>query len=127
MKVLVDTSALIWWLSDSSRLQTEARAMISDPGNEILVSVVSLWEIAIKVRIGKLQAEIEEIENQVEREGFRRLAIQPAHLRTLMSLPQHHRDPFDHLLIAQAIDEDAVFLTSDRQATRYPVRMSAAD
>lgn len=126
MKVLLDTSALIWWLSDSPRLQTEARAMISDPGNEILVSVVSLWEIAIKVRIGKLQAQIEEIENQVEREGFRRLAIQLAHLRTLMSLPQHDRDPFDHLLIAQAIDEDAVFLTSDRQATRYPVRMSAA-
>lgn len=100
--------------------------MIADPANQVLFSVVSLWEIAIKVRVGKLKADIGEIESQIERDGFRRIAITPEHLRALMSLPQHHRDPFDHLLMAQAVGEDAVFLTSDRQLARYPVRLAQA-
>jgi len=124
--MLLDTSALIWWFLDSPRLRIEAQAMIADPANQVLFSVVSLWEIAIKVRVGKLKADIGEIESQIERDGFRRIAITPEHLRALMSLPQHHRDPFDHLLMAQAVGEDAVFLTSDRQLARYPVRLAQA-
>lgn len=126
MKVLLDTHALLWWLSDSPRLDGKARAMISDRAHEILVSVASLWEIMVKIRIGKLQADIAEIEDAIDRQGFRRIAISPDHLKALVLLPVHHRDPFDHLLIAQAISEDATFLTGDRQAEFYPVRVAAA-
>ena len=122
MKVLLDTNVLLWWLMGSPRLDDGSRDLIADPSNEILVSVVSLWEIAIKVRIGKLRADLHEIEGQIEQEGFQRVAIASAHLGALMPLPQHHRDPFDHLLMAQAISEEAVFLTSDRLVQRYPVR-----
>ncbi len=120
--MLLDTNVLLWWLTASPRLDDRSRDLIADTSNEVLVSVVSLWEIAIKVRIGKLQADIHEIEEQIEQEGFRRVAIASAHLRTLMPLPQHHRDPFDHLLMAQAISEEATFLTSDRLVQRYPVQ-----
>ena len=120
--MLLDTNVLLWWLTASPRLDDRSRDLIADTSNEVLVSVVSLWEIAIKVRIGKLQADIHEIEEQIEQEGFQRVAIASAHLRTLMPLPQHHRDRFDHLLVAQAISEEATFLTSDRLVQRYPVQ-----
>ncbi|MDI1364094.1 MAG: type II toxin-antitoxin system VapC family toxin [bacterium] len=126
MKVLLDTNVLLWWLSDSPRLNAEARALIGDPAHEVLVSVASLWEIAVKVRIGKLQADLGEIEDALDRQDLRRLAISPDHLRALIALPTHHRDPFDHLLIAQAISEAAIFLTGDRQLERYPARIAAA-
>jgi PIN domain nuclease of toxin-antitoxin system len=77
----------------------------------------------VKVRIGKLQADVGEIINAVRREGFTVLDIGMAHLVTLAGLPMHHRDPFDQLLIAQAVTEDATFMSEDRNATRYPVRM----
>lgn len=126
MKLLLDTNALLWWLSDSPRLNVEARALIGDPDHEIVVSAVSLWEIAIKVRIGKLEADIALIEDALNASDFSRLAILPKHLEALMALPTHHRDPFDHLLMAQAISEAAVFLTGDRQAQLYPVSVVTA-
>lgn len=126
MKVLLDTNALLWWLTDSPRLHKTARALITDPAQEILVSVVSLWEIVIKVRTGKLQVDLSEIETVIDSEGFRRLAIGADHLQALVALPSHHRDPFDHLLMAQAVSEDALFLTSDGQAQLYPVRVAQA-
>ncbi|WP_426030629.1 type II toxin-antitoxin system VapC family toxin [Caulobacter sp. DWP3-1-3b2] len=124
--MLLDTNALLWWLVDSPRLDAAARALIADPAHDILVSVVSLWEIVIKVRIGKLQIDLGEIEEAIASENFHRLAIAPDHLKALRTLPSHHRDPFDHLLIAQAISENAIFLTSDRQAQLYPVRVAVA-
>jgi PIN domain nuclease of toxin-antitoxin system len=123
MRLLLDTQALLWWLSDDGRLEIQARALIEDPGNDVLVSVVSLWEIAVKVRIGKLQADLREIVESVGREGFSPLGISMPHLLTLVELPKHHRDPFDHLLIAQAIAEDAAFVSEDRNAPRYEVRL----
>ncbi len=122
MKFLLDTHALLWWLADDDQLGGKAREMVADPANDILISVVSLWEIAVKVRIGKLQADVEEIINTVQREGFTVLDIGRAHLVALARLPMHHRDPFDHLLIAQAMTEDATFMSEDRNAARYPVR-----
>ncbi len=123
MRLLLDTHALLWWLSDDSRLGAQARALIEDPGNDVLVSMVSLWEIAVKVRVGKLQADVREIVDHVAREGFSPLDVGVSHLLTLVELPKHHRDPFDHLLIAQAIAEDAVFVSEDRNAPRYEVRL----
>lgn len=123
MKLLLDTHALLWWLSDDQRLGPGPRILIADPGNDILVSVVSLWEIVVKLRVGKLEADIGAIERAIARDGFQRLAITPAHLSVLATLPVHHRDPFDHLLIAQALDEDALFVSEDQSMPLYPVRL----
>jgi len=122
MKLLLDTHALLWWLTDDKQLGRQARELIEDPGNDILVSMVSLWEIVVKTRIGKLQADIKEITDAVQQEGFILLDIAVAHLLTLAGLPMHHRDPFDHLLIAQAIAEDATFISEDRNTARYAAR-----
>ena len=123
MKLLVDTHALLWWLSDDRRLGQEARTLIADPGNDVLVSVVSLWESVVKLRVGKLKADIGAIERAIVRDGFRQLAITPAHLTVLANLPLHHRDPFDHLLIAQALDEDALLVSDNQNMPLYPVQL----
>lgn len=112
MKCLLDSHALLGWLADDKQLGRQARELIEGPGNDVLISMVSLWEIVAKTRLGKLQADIREITNAVQHEGFTLLGI--AHLLTLARLPMHHRDPFDHLLIAQAITEDATFISEDR-------------
>jgi len=95
---------------------------MADPGNDVIVSTVSLWEIVLKARIGKLNADFDEIIREVEREGFSRLGIHDRHLQILQNLPMHHRDPLDHLLIAQAIAEAAVFLSADRDVKQYQVQ-----
>lgn len=126
MKLLLDTHALLWWLMDDQRLGPRARTLIADPAHEVWVSAVSLWEIVVKQRAGKLEGDIAEILREVRRNGFRLLDIAPAHLVALAALPLYHRDPFDHLLMAQAIAEGASFLTEDTHAARYPVRVAAA-
>jgi PIN domain nuclease of toxin-antitoxin system len=123
VKFLLDTHALLWWLADDSQLGRQARELVEDPGNDVLVSMVSLWEIAVKTHIGKRQADIKEIMDAVRQEGFTLLDISMPHLLALAGLPTHHRDPFDHLLVAQAITEDATFISEDRNTARYPVRL----
>ena len=123
MKLLLDTHALLWWLADEKQFGQRARDLVEDPANDVLVSMVSLWEIVVKVRVGKLRADVGKIADSVQKEGFILLDVAVTHLRTLAELPMHHRDPFDHLLIAQAITEDAGFVTEDRNATRYPARI----
>ena len=120
----MDTHALLWWLADDDRLGTQARALIEDPANDVLVSVGSLWEIVVKVRVGKLEARIGVVAAAVEGDGFALLGIGVTHLAALATLPTHHRDPFDHLLIAQAIVEDATFVSDDRHAPDYPVKLA---
>ncbi len=122
MKFLLDTHAFLWWLADDDKLGRQARKWVEDPANDILISMVSLWEIALKVRIGKLEADTKEIANIIQRDGFTLLDMSLKHILALRELPIHHRDPFDHLLMAQAITEDATFLSEDRNAARYPVR-----
>ncbi len=125
MKLLLDTHALLWWLSDDDRIAPQARELISDPGNDVLVSAASLWEIVVKVRVGKLEADVEAISEALGRQDFTWLGIDADHLRTLARLPLHpnHRDPFDHLLIAQAITEEAIFVSEDRHVSQYAVRV----
>jgi PIN domain nuclease of toxin-antitoxin system len=89
VKVLLDTHALLWWLSDDDRLGRRARDLIEDPGNDVLVSMVSLWEIAVNTRIGKLQADIGEITDAVRRDGFTLLDIGIPHLLTLAGRTAH--------------------------------------
>ena len=125
MKLLLDTHALLWWLSDDAQLGSQARSLIEDPATDVLVSTVSLWEIVVKMRVGKLQADIGEILEVIERQGFTLIDIRSSHLLALARLPMHHRDPFDHLLIAQAIAEAAAFVSGDRNAPKYPVELAA--
>jgi len=121
MKLLLDTHALLWWLADDDRLGARARDLIADPGNDVLISTASLWEIVLKVRVGKLEASTKDILDAIKRDGFTLLDIRPTHLLALAGLPLHHRDPFDRLLIAQAITEEATFISEVRHTPRYPV------
>ncbi|MGU3361103.1 type II toxin-antitoxin system VapC family toxin [Methylobacterium sp. M6A4_1b] len=121
MRLLLDTHALLWWLLADTRLGRAAQDLIADPANDVLVSVASLWEIQVKVRVGKLKADLGTILDAVGDQGFELVGITPAHLLALADLPRHHGDPWDHLLIAQANVEGAVFVTEDRHVPAYPV------
>lgn len=123
MKLLLDTHALLWWLADDPRVGPRARDLIADPENEALVSVVALWEVVIKQRVGKLNVDCDKIIRTVQRTGLHLLGIRPEHLRALAGLPSFHRDPFDHLLIAQTVAERAVFISNDGRAPMYPVQV----
>ena len=119
MRILVDTQALLWWLMDSERLGTKARRIfISD---EPVVSPVVSWEIAIKASLGKLSADVSEVSRVIAEQGFERLGISDRHMINLQSLPFHHRDPFDRMLIAQSDAEDLPILTSDAKIALYDV------
>lgn len=121
MRLLLETHASLWWLNDDEKLGHHARRLISDPKNDVLVSAVSLWEITVKLRIGKLDADIEEILAILPEQGFDRLDITDAHLIAPAALPLHHRDPFDHLLMAQAVAEVAHFVSQDRNVALYGI------
>lgn len=125
MRVLLDTHALIWLITDEPRLGKAARAVILDPANDVFVSIVSFWEMAIKMRAGKLGGiGLEKVMQAVTAHGVTQLPLAPHHILALLKLPVYpdHRDPFDHQLLAQAIAERLVFLTEDRNAVRYDVR-----
>lgn len=126
MRLLLDTHVLIWSLQRPEGLNRRARELLTDPENEVLASAVSLWEIAVKKRAGKMEAELGLIIGGIAEQGFVRLGLEDTHLQALLGLPFHHRDPFDHLLVAQAIAEDAAFVSRDKMATRYPVKVIAA-
>lgn len=123
MKLLLDTHVLLWFASGDVQLGRRARTAIADPENDVLVSVVSLWEAAIKVRIGKLEVDLQNLIANSVRAGFRMLDLTPVHVARLMWLPttEQHRDPFDHLLLAQAAAEEATFVTNDGHAKLYGV------
>jgi len=123
VKLLIDTHVLLWWLADDVRIGDESRDVLADPRNDVLYSVVSLWEIVVKTRIGKLRADIGTVSRALMESGFLRLDIAVPHLESLVALPSHHRDPFDHLLLAQAIAEKAIFLSDDGKVGAYPVQV----
>lgn len=124
MKFLLDTHALLWLRGNPERLKAETVRVLADPANAVFVSVVSLWEILVKCRIGKLQADIDVlIAGLAPASKLQLLAIDQQHLSALKSLPSYpqHRDPFDHLIIAQAISERMTLVTQDRHAPLYSV------
>lgn len=121
MKLLLDTHAILWWLDDDAQLGPETHALIQDPANVSVVSMVFMWEMAVKVWIGKLTPDLRTMFSTLKAQGFTLLNIEAAQLKTLIDLPMHHRDPFDHLLIAQAITEGATFVSADRRTALYPV------
>ena len=121
MNLLVDTHILLWQLHDDPRFRKRWREILEDTEREVFVSEVSLWEIAIKVRAGRLEVKLSDVERAVDRLGYLWLALTRTHLRTLMTLPVIHRDPYDHLLLAQADSEGLLLLTHDDEMTRYGV------
>ena len=125
MTLLLDTSAFIWWVMEDERLGPRARAAVADPERQVYVSAVSAWEIAIKRSLGKLQLD-GDVGALVEREEFDELPIRIVHALEAESLPPHHRDPFDRMLVAQSRHEGLVLLTGDRVFTRYDVPLLPA-
>lgn len=119
MKLLLDTHILLWWLNNSDELNENTKGFIADPENLVYVSAVSLWEIVIKESLGKLKMP-KNWSTVVREESFRQLSITWEHSLKVAALPNIHRDPFDRLLIAQALTEGLTFLTNDDKLLKYP-------
>jgi PIN domain nuclease of toxin-antitoxin system len=120
MKLLLDTHAFLWWDTNDDRLPVSVRSAIASPRNEVFVSAVTVWEIAIKRASGKLTFH-GSAAKAIEQHGFLPLPITVEHAECAGELPQLHRDPFDRLLVAQAQLEGLVLATVDEQILRYPV------
>jgi PIN domain nuclease of toxin-antitoxin system len=119
-RLLVDTHALLWWLTDDPALTPTARAAIAEPLDEPLVSAASVWEIAIKRALGKLDAP-DGLPDEVTDAGFAWLPVAAQHAWAVRTLPLHHRDPFDRLLVAQALTEQVPIVTADPRFAQYGV------
>ena len=124
-RLLLDTQALLLALADEPALSSSARSAIADPANDVFVSAVSIWEIAIKRALGKLKAP-SGIAGVVEESGFQELVVTSFHAEQAGDLPMHHRDPFDRMLVAQAQAEGLIIVTSDRRIPLYGVRTVSA-
>ena len=129
MKLLLDTHILLWYLEGHSNLPEAQRLKIEDRRNQVAVSAVTLWEMTIKIAIGKLELmdDLATIENTLLRQGILILPIQTVHLQRLLSLPFHHRDPFDRLIIAQALAEEMTLVSDDTAFSTYPVSLLPAE
>jgi PIN domain nuclease of toxin-antitoxin system len=118
MRLLLDTHILLWWLADSPSLPGQAREWIADPANTVFVSAVSLWEIWLKRSLGKLKLP-SDFEEKLAGESFESLPLLAAHTRAVAALPWHHRNPFDRMLIAQAMVAELSLVTADEVAAAY--------
>lgn len=124
MRALLDTHAFLWWLADSGRLSDPARRTITDETNDIVVSAASTWEITTKYRLGKLpesDAVAFDVVGSIARQGFEELMIGVADAERAGRLPGPHRDPFDRMLIAQALARDLIVVSADTVFDRYGV------
>ena len=127
LKLLLDTHVLLWALGDVKRLPPGVQREIENPDNEVLFSAASIWEITIKASQGRSDFSIDPIliDREARTAGFTELAISARHALAVQGLPPHHRDPFDRLLIAQALIEPAWLYTADKQMAHYegPLRL----
>lgn len=124
MRLLLDTHAFLWWLADDRRLSAVARSAVAEPTNAVHVSAASIWEVAIKASIGKLRLADEDrarLGGLVGKCGFRELAVSAAHAAGVLDLPFHHADPFDRILVAQALAEGLTIVTGDPAFGPYGV------
>jgi PIN domain nuclease of toxin-antitoxin system len=119
-RLLVDTHALLWWLTDDPALSDTARDALAEPANDLLVSTASIWEIAIKRSLGKLRAP-DDLPARIEAEGFGWLVVEGEHAWRVCDLPPHHRDPFGRLLVAQALSERMPIVSADARFGAYGV------
>ena len=126
MNLLLDTHTLLWFIAGSSSLSASARTLIEDAENDKFVSIVSIWETAIKISTGKmsLSSPFDTLfPRQLEINGFELLPVKVEHTSLVTTLPFHHRDPFDRLLIAQGIVEDFAIVTTDSDFSDYAIKL----
>ena len=125
MRILIDTHILIWYLEGDDHLSPARRRFIADSNNEVLISIASVWEIAIKLSNGKLSISksIAEVVSNVEQSTSSFFTIEPKHLIRVAHLPFHHKDPFDRLIIAQSLVDGLPIITSDSNFADYGVEL----
>ena len=126
MRLLLDTHIFLWWADNPEKLSRTALSAITDETNELVLSVSSVWEIQIKIQLGKLKLSLplrELIQNQQETNELIISPILLSHVLALNYLPTHHKDPFDRLLIAQSIDEDLTLVSADPQFSAYSLKL----
>lgn len=126
MKLLLDTHIFIWWADQPERLSSAALSALEDDANELVLSVVSVWEMQIKIQLGKLKLTLplkELLKKQQETNDLTISAVALTHVLALDTLPFHHKDPFDRLLIAQSIEEGLTIVTADSQFSSYSVKL----
>lgn len=122
LRLLLDTHVLVWTLSEPTRLADRARTAIEEEENDVFVSVVTPWEIAVK---GPREGLVfpDDLDGQLDRHGFIRLPVHFRHTDPIASMPYHHRDPFDRMLVAQAVVDGMTIVTADRKLREYPVSL----
>lgn len=118
MRLLLDTHVFLWCVNDEKSLSREARSLITN-AEEVYVSSVSIWEIAIKVKLNKLEADIHKITDAIVKSGYKELPFSVRHAVAVKNLDNIQRDPFDRMLIAQAINEPLILLTADATIEKY--------
>jgi PIN domain nuclease of toxin-antitoxin system len=118
VRILLDTHAFLWLVSDSPRLTSQAKTLIKN-AEKVFVSSATIWEISIRVRLGKLKADPDELIEEMQKNGFDELPVYARHAKEVAKLPLHHGDPFDRLLIAQAKAEILHLVTNDSQLAPY--------
>ncbi len=121
MNLLLDTHIALWWLADDPSLSEKVRSHIIDTGNAVFVSAVTVWEVAIKASIGKLQIDGSWLDELMS-DGFQQLPVKWSHAEGVRHLPMIHRDPFDRMLIAQAMEERLILVTADETIPTYPTQ-----
>jgi len=126
VKLLLDTHAFLWAIGDPGRLSPNSRNAIEDARNDLLLSLASVWEIAVKSGLGKLtipKPAVPFVQRQVVLHRMAMLNIQVAHLAAVERIPAHHRDPFDRMLVAQALEERIPLISGDRQLRKYGLQI----
>jgi PIN domain nuclease of toxin-antitoxin system len=118
VRLLLDTHIFLWAVTDGERLTAEARRLLLD-ADEVYVSAASIWEIAIKAALGRISGDVDQMVAAVSASGFQELPITARHAASVARLPAYHRDPFDRLLVAQAMTEPLVLVTADAVLGRY--------
>lgn len=119
MRLLLDTHILLWWVAGDRKLPRSLRDRITSAENDVSVSAATFWEIAIKMSLGRIDIDLEELRAAVNADGFTELPVQIAHTLRFQELPDHHRDPFDRLLIAQSIADGHRLVTRDESILAY--------
>ncbi len=126
MKFLLDSHAFLWWLADDPKLAKGAREALASPASRVHVSAATVWELAIKARLGKLDLGGADLAEEIEESEFFELPMTARHALLAGSLPPHHEDPFDRMLIAQAKAEDLTIITRDSVFHEYGVAVLPA-
>jgi PIN domain nuclease of toxin-antitoxin system len=125
MNILLDTHILLWFLNDNENLSEKVKSQVENPQNSVLVSIVSLWKISIKINLSKLKLDIpfEQLFHEIENLNIEILNIKREHLIVLKELEFKHRDPFDRLIISQAISENLYVASNDKTFAEYEINL----